>query len=288
MDVSIIIVSWNVKDHLTRCLRSIFKHTDNLNYEVFVVDNNSIDGSAAMVKSLFPAINLIINKKNIGFAAACNQAIKESKGNNILLLNPDTEITDNAIYKTSLYLRKNIKIGIVGCRILNEDGTIQPSVRRFPDLISHICILLKLHNFFPEIKSVKKYYMTDFKYNSNTRVEQVMGAFFMIKRELLKSIGLLDKHFYIWYEEVDFCKRAVNKGWQVYYYQDANVIHHKGKSFEQVKPVLKQSIFNRSMLYYFFKHHSIFEYLVLLILFPTSLILALIVQLLGIKSANSQ
>lgn len=288
MDVSIIIVSWRVRHALEKCLNSIFQNTKDLTFEVFVVDNDSQDETVKMVMNNSKEVNLIANKENNGFAKACNQAIKEVKGDYILLLNPDTEIADNAIAKTRQFMQQTNDCGIAGCRINNEDGTLQPSVRKFPDFVSHIFILLKLHNFFPNQKSVRKYYQSDFQHQETKPVDQVMGAFFMIKRKVLDKIGLLDEHFFIWYEEVDFCKRALKAGWKTYFYADTHIIHQKGESFAQKAPLDKQLILNRSLLYYFYKHRSRLEYFILICLYPVSLILALLVQLFRIKKKRKE
>lgn len=283
MNVSIIIVSWQVRELLEKCLKSIFNQTTDINFEVFVIDNNSQDGTVAMVENTYPEVNLIVNDENLGFAKANNQAIVKSKGEYILLLNPDTEITDNSIQKTYKFMKGNVNIGITGCKIINPDGSIQKSIRSFPDLESHILILTKLHNFLPNSKSLKKYYLPDFDYKKTQEVQQVMGAFFMINRKMLNQIGLLDESFFIWYEEVDLCRRAIDDNWQVFYYSDAHIIHHQGKSFSKKTAIIKQFIFNRSLLRYFAKHHKIYEYLVLLILYPISLLLAAIVQILNLN-----
>lgn len=286
MDVSIVIVSWQAKEQLLNCLASIYKETKNLEFEVFVVDNDSNDGTVQMVLDNFSQVNLIENKKNLGFAKACNQGIKRSKGGYVLILNPDTEIRDNAVKKTYDFIVKNKKCGISGCKIQNEDGSIQPSVRRFPDLLSHILILLKLHNFFPSVKPLKQYHRSDFDYNKTQVVDQVMGAFYMINRKMLKVVGVFDEHFYIWYEEVDLCKRASDEGWDVCYYHDAVVMHLKGVSFGKTNVIKKQIIFNRSLLYYFYKHKNIFSYFILLALYPISISLSLIVHLTGYKKTR--
>lgn len=288
MDVSIVVVSWRVKDQLTRCLHSIFKQTRNLEYEVIVVDNASDDGTTDTVRTHFHEVELIANEKNVGFAQACNQAIKKSKGKYILLLNPDTELQENSVEKVFRFMEKQNEVGITGCKLVNPDGTTQPSVRRFPNFLSHILLLLKLHNFFPHLKPVARYYRNDWNYSASGFVEQVMGAFYMVRRKTFQDVGLLDKHFYIWYEEVDFCKRAINKGWKTYYLADTSVVHHKGRSFSKKTATAKQLILNKSMLYYFFKHHSVFEYLILLILYPISLLLALAVQFFGIQKKRKE
>lgn len=287
MDVSVIIVSWKVRDLLRNCLQSIYKETKNLNFEVFVVDNNSGDGTSEMVLNEFSQVRLITNQKNLGFAKANNSAIKKSLGSTILLLNPDVKITDNAIKKSFDFLKSRNDIGIVGCKILNNDGSIQKSVRKFPDLVSHVIILLKLHNFINNFRSIKKYYMLDFPGNKTRQVDQVMGAFYMIRRELIDQIGLLDGHFFVWYEEVDYCKRAIQAGWKTFFYAETFIKHSKGQSFSRLKPMSKQFILNRSMLYYFYKHHSKFDYLVILLLYPVSIFLAGVVQMLSIKKRSN-
>jgi GT2 family glycosyltransferase len=287
MDVSIIIVSWRVKNLVKNCLDSIYRETTNLSLEVFVVDNASNDGTVEMVANLFPQVHVIASQQNLGFARACNQAIKESTGEAILLLNPDTEITGHAIEKTFQFMQRTQDAGIVGCRIVNADNSLQPSARHFPDFFSHVIILFKLHNFFPNFFPIRYYYMRGWEHTETRIVDQIMGAFFMIRRPVLKAIGLLDTHFYIWYEEVDFCKRALEAGWKTYFYAEATIRHQKGQSFKQEKPLRLQAIFNRSLLYYFFKHKSIFEYCLLLLLLPLSILLALAVQLTGIKKKRN-
>lgn len=288
MDVSIVIVSWRVKDQLINCINSITRETKGLVYEVFVVDNNSKDGTVEVLEDRYSDINLIKNSENEGFAKACNQAIKKSSGDFILLLNPDTEIKDNAIFKSVQFAIKMTNSGIIGCRVVNQDGSIQPSVRSFPDILSHILISLKIHNFYSDLSALKKYYLSDFNYSESKIVDQVMGAFFLIKREVIKKIGLLDEHFYIWFEEVDFCKRALLKGWKTYYFSNTEIVHQKGSSFNKRNAIVKQMFFNRSMLYYFFKHSNILNYLILLILYPISILLALLVYIFRIKKKNNK
>ncbi len=283
MDVSIIVVSWRVKNQVLNCLATIFKETKNLTFEIIVIENDSQDGTVEALKSRFPQVTVIENHKNEGFAKACNQGIYVAKGRYILLLNPDTEIRDNAIYRVATFMEQQPSIGVAGCKILNPDGTLQPSVRRFPDLASHLLILLKIHNFFPHVQSLKKYYCTDFDYHKTSAVDQVMGAFFMISRTCLKIIGLLDEHYFIWYEEVDFCKRAALHSLKTYFYSETYIVHHKAKSFEQRGSLTKQAIFTRSMLYYFLKHEPAFSYALLLLLYPISLMLSFLTMVFGIK-----
>ncbi len=279
MKLSIIIVGWKTRNLLEVCLASVYKQAQNLDFEVFVVENNSQDGTCEMIRSQFPQVLLIDNSVNVGFAKANNIAIKRSHGDYILLLNPDTEVLDSAIDKTMSFMEKTPDAGVVGCRLLNKDLSLQLSCRTFPTLISQIWILLKLHNFFTrQLKSIVKYYMLDFKHDTIKEVDQVMGAFLMTKRSVINNIGMLDERFWILFEEVDFCKRVKESGLKVYFYPLAEIVHNRSSSFKQESSLRRQKFFNRSLLKYFKKHHSLFAYLVLLILQPISYSLALLTQ----------
>jgi GT2 family glycosyltransferase len=254
MDLSIIIVSWNVRDLLEKCLSSIFNNVHNINYEVFVVDNDSIDETSKMVLEKFPRVNLIRSKKNLGFAGGNNLAIREAKGKYILLLNPDTEIIDGAMERMVKFMRSRPEVGIAGPKIFNPNKTLQPSVRRFPTIIDQLLIFLKFTHFLPNIGPLKRYFATDFDYTQPNEVDQVMGAFFMVKREVFDKIGLLDEKFHLWFEEVDFCRRAKNAGYKIMYNSEAKIIHYGGQSFKQRMTLIKQWLFFKSMVYYFWKN----------------------------------
>ena len=279
MDLSIIIVNWKVKDLLKKCLQSIFEQTKNISFEVFVVDNASSDGSVEMVREKFPQVDLIASSENLGFAKGNNLAIKKSRGRYILLLNPDTEILDNALEKMVRFMDAHLDCGISGCNLLNPDLSLQPSVRAFPNLASQAFILLKIHHLLPHTKTIYKYLVQNFDYEKTQEVEQVMGAFMMIRREVVDKIGLLDENFWIWFEEVDFCKRAKSAGWEILYTPEAKIIHHFGQSFKQAMGVKKQKDFNRSLSYYFKKHETRGEWLAIQILRPLSLFLAWLAQI---------
>ncbi len=280
MTLSIIIVNWNTEKQLKWCLNYIHQRTKDLDYEIFVVDNASEDGSVKMVEVNYPEVKLIVNCRNLGFAAANNKAIKRAKGKYVLLLNADTKVLDEALNKMVDYMKKNLNCGILGCRLLNPDGSLQPSCRRFPTLNDQVIILLKLHNIFPNLKAVREYYMLDWKHNRTRSVDQVMGACFMIRKKVIEAIGLLDDKYFIWFEEVDYCKRAKNAGYKTFFMEEAEVVHEKAASFNQVMTLKKQLMMNNSMLRYFKKHQPLWEYLVILILYPLSLFLALLTQIL--------
>ena len=283
MELSIIIVSWNVSSLLKKCLTSIYKYTHDLDFEIWVVDNASADGTLAMLKRFFPQVKLIVNQKNLGFAKANNQAIRQAHGQYVLLLNPDTELIDNSLAKLVAFAAEQPRPCLVGPRLLNSDLSLQPSVRRFPKFWDQFFILLKIHNFFPNLKPFKKYYMFDFNYQQVSQVEQLMGAALLIPRQLLQSVGLLDERFWLLFEEVDFCQRVHAAGYQIYFYPGAQIVHHKGQSFARQRTLTKQINFNRNLFRYFHKHHAWWQLFFLWLLQPVSLFLAWLDQSLGLR-----
>jgi GT2 family glycosyltransferase len=252
--LSIIIVSWNVKIFLEKCLNSIFRNQHNLDLEVIVVDNASTDGTVEMIKQQFPQVNIIANSENLGFAAANNAGILKSQGNYILILNPDTEIINDAIQKSLEFMEKNAQIGIAGCKHLNPDWTLQRSIRRFPKFWPIFFIFTKMTKVFPDIPPVYYYLAKDLDYKISQPVDQVAGSFMMIRKQAIDEIGLFDENFFIWFEEVDLCRRAKEAGWPVWYYSEAQIVHHGGQSFKQELTWKKQNLFFQSAWYYFQKH----------------------------------
>ncbi|MBU0649088.1 glycosyltransferase family 2 protein [Patescibacteria group bacterium] len=287
MTLSIIIVNWNVKDLLRKCLSTLFKYNQDIDFEVFVVDNASSDASVDMIKNEFPQVKLIANDENLGFAGANNQAIEKCVGDFILLLNPDTEFLDNHCLSTVVELmKKRPRVGIGGPRLLDTDMSIQASVRAFPDIISQIGILLKIHHVWPNCPWFKRYFQTNFNYHEEVAVDQVMGAFFLIKREVLKKIGPLDSGYFCWFEEVDYCWQAKQAGWETRYFPQSELIHHGGASFKQVLKPRNQKIFNQSMFRYFYKNHSKPRAYILAIFFLPALILSRVNQALAAKKSK--
>ena len=274
IDVSVIIVSWNTRELLGRCLKSLFEQTHGVSFEVFVVENASSDDSAEMVRSEFTQVNLIANDANLGFARANNQAIAEAKGECVLLLNPDTELIDDGISNLVAVARKHPEAGVVGGKTLNPNRSIQASVRRFPTLCSQALIMLKLHHAFVNIPCLRRYFANDVNPESEQSADQVMGAFFLISRRALEVVGTLDERFFIWFEEVDYCKRVVNAGLKVLYTPVTQVVHHGGESFAQVFALKKQKMFNASLAKYMRKHFGRRAWLAIQILRPVSLLLA--------------
>lgn len=271
LDLTISIVSYNTKDLLRACLNSIYQNAEGINYEIIVVDNNSSDGSGNMVKEEFPQVELIINKENVGFAKANNKAIKKSKGRYILLLNSDTVVISDAIRKIVNFMEIHPEAGVVGCRRLNPDLTVQPSVGTLPSawtiFLSFFGIKWLLTSprqrklvakFFSSFlgKSISSYLDWYLEDDRKVRsVDFVTGACFLIRRETLEQVGLLDEKFFMYLEDADWCLRIKRKGWGIYVYQNAQVIHHVGETFRRGGNIISLERC-RSRYYYFQKHHS--------------------------------
>jgi len=273
--ISIIIVNWRVRKLLEQCLRSIYNQAIPGELEVIVVDNDSHDSCSEMLMVDWPQVRMIALAKNKGFAYANNLGIKIANGKLIILLNPDTIVGENFFTECQKYMEANPNVGIVGPKLLNKDGSIQASVRRFPDWRSQVHILLKLKNIYSQEKYLKRYLCSDFDYCCESAVEQIMGAVMIIRRSVFDKIGLLDQKYFIWFEEVDFCQRARQHGLVTKYVPKFSVTHLGGASFEQASTLAKQLMFNRSLLRYFFKHRPLWQGLVLMIIIPVNLVLTL-------------
>jgi len=278
-DLRIIIVSWNVRRELERCLHSVEKACEGLEYDVVVVDNASDDGTrdSMLAKCQMPnaKCGTVLNTDNRGFAKACNQGLAGLDARYVLLLNPDTECPPGSIASFVRRMDEHPEnVGIAGPKLLNADGSSQQSVRRFPTVWSQAGILLKLHRLFRRANVFRRYFADDLDQNREQDVDQVMGACFLIRKELIDEIGGLDEQYFIWFEEVDYCRTAKERGWRVRYIPSASVIHHGGSSFAQVFSIKKQRMFNRSLIAYFKKWHPGWRTITLRILRPLSLLLS--------------
>ena len=253
VDISLITVSWNVRDYLAASLEAVFGSAGDISYEIIVVDNNSTDGTAPFLRERAKRdarMVVIANNTNVGFARANNQAIARAQGRYVLLLNPDMRVQPDTLTHMVAWMDAHPRVGVSGCHLVTEVGETVPHVRRFPGLLNQLAIVLKLPHLFPRL--VGRYLMHNFDYKKEARVDSVRGSFFMIRREALK-VGFLDERFFIWFEEVDFCKRMRSAGWEVWYTPAADCIDHVGQSFKQVASVKKQRMFLESMRLYFEK-----------------------------------
>lgn len=289
MNLSIIIVSYNVKEKLKKNLEAIFSSQGDFSFEIFVVDNASIDESAEMVESFFPSVKLIKNENNLGFAKANNIAIEKAKGDFILLLNPDMQVFSETLINSLIFAKKNPQAVVSSCLLVDSDNKTIKHVRRFPKFFDQLAIILKLPHVFPNI--VKSYLYLDFDYNTIQKVDSVRGSFFMINKKSFQKISslnlpLLDERYFIWFEEVDFCRQIYKMGGEVWYNPNAFCLDYVGQSFSLLKKGRAQKYFCDSMLKYFKKWHPTWQYYFLKMFWPLGKFLAIIFSIFSKKQRN--
>ncbi|MBO6117695.1 MAG: glycosyltransferase [Bacteroidales bacterium] len=231
MKLSIVIVNYNVEYFLEHCLLSVRKAVKNIDTEIFVVDNNSVDGSVAMLKSKFPEVKLIENKENVGFAKANNQAIRLSCGEYVLLLNPDTVVEEDTFVKCLDFMDKHPDAGGLGVKMIDGQGKIlKESKRGFPTPWVCFCKMTGLTKIFPHSKKYCGYYMGHLPYNKTNEVDILAGAFMLMRKQALDKVGLLDETFFMYGEDIDLSYRITQGGYKNYYFADTSIIHYKGES----------------------------------------------------------
>jgi GT2 family glycosyltransferase len=262
-EVSIVVVSFNTRELLKQCLESLLKLTASVSCEIIVVDNHSKDHSAEMVAEYFPAIRLIHNPINLGFGAANNAAIKIAKGSYIALVNSDAFLSLDALAKALQHIKEDPSIGLGGARLIGTRGDWQPSARLFPSLLTEFLQLSGLADKYPSSSFFGRYNRTWASPDEACYPDWVPGAFALIPRQVLESVGIFDERFFLYYEEVDLCRRIKAAGYKVAYWPDVIVTHLGGESSKTVQSVTfspKEAQLllwrMRSQLLYFRKHHG--------------------------------
>lgn len=231
MKLSVVIVNYNVKYFLEHCLYSVQNAIKNIDAEVFIVDNNSVDESVQMLKKKFPCFNLIENKNNVGFAKANNQAMRLAKGEYILLLNPDTVVEEDTFSKCIDFMDTHPDCGGLGIKMIDGHGKIlKESKRGFPTPWASFCKMSGLTSLFPHSKRFAQYYMGHLSYEETHVVDILAGAYMMMRKECLDKIGLLDEDFFMYGEDIDLSYRITLGGYRNYYFPEAKIIHYKGES----------------------------------------------------------
>jgi len=237
-DLSIIIVNWNTGDLLLECIRSIKETVKNYEYEVFVVDNASTDSSLESVERNHSEIIILKNQKNLGFAKGNNQALPRCQGRFILLLNPDTVLIDDAVDRMCGYLDAHPSTGVIGPRLLNDDGSHQPSTAgSFPTLSIIINEAFGLTKLFPKFSRTRGLYIRSGE-NKSLGVDWVSGACLMIRSEIIKKVGMLNEGFHLYYEDQEWCYRIKKSGYKITFNPQAKVVHY-GKSSSESRPLRK-------------------------------------------------
>lgn len=294
-DLAVIIASWNVKDVVLENLRFLFASDPMPALDVFLVDNASSDGTVEAVAAAFPSVMIIANKTNNGFAKACNQGIESAKRKaqsvksdsnsdyalhstlytspHILLLNPDMRVEKDALAKTVAYLDSHPDVGVVGAQLLSAQGKPMYHMRRFPTVKDQLAVILKLPHIFPRL--MHRYHAKDLDTSLEQEVDSVRGSYFAINRTSLEKVGTLDERFYLWFEEVDYCKRVKLAGLKVMYVPSIRATDLVGKSFAQRGMFWKQKLFTKSMIRYFEKWHPSWEVWMLYTARPVGLVAAL-------------
>ncbi|MBE9563103.1 MAG: glycosyltransferase family 2 protein [Proteobacteria bacterium] len=263
--ISVIIISFNTCYLLRDCINTLIKEAGTVSYETIIIDNASKDNSATMVATEFPNVKLIRNTKNLGFAAANNLGFAQAQGDYIVLLNSDAFLRPQALEKALAYMQANPKIGIGGAKLVGQDNILQPSARMFPSLLNHFLVISGLANKYPQSKFFGRVDRTWTSSEEVASTDWVPGAFSIIPRKLLEKIGYFDEKFFLYYEEVDLCKRFKMAGYEVYYWPDVVVVHLGGESSKSLSGLEMSTNGKqinlwqlRSTLLYYRKHHGLF------------------------------
>lgn len=246
IELSIVILSFNTKDILKNCLRSVFSVKDKTKFEVIVVDNGSIDESAQMVKKKFPKVKLIENKNNLGFSGGNNSAKPYCNGKFILFLNSDTEVKSFVIDECINYLKEYKRVGALTCKVILESGKLDKDTRRsFPTPWVAFTHFSKLDRLFPNSKLFSKYWYEYLPEDSIEEIDSLQGAFFLVRKKILEEVGWFDEDYFLDGEDIDLCWRIREKGWKIIYYPKVSIIHLKGASKGKNLRVKKISFLKR-------------------------------------------
>ncbi|MBR1768328.1 MAG: glycosyltransferase family 2 protein [Prevotella sp.] len=252
MKLSVVIVNYNVRLLLEECIKSVEKALDGIEGDIFVIDNNSSDGSVEYIRERFPKVHIIANKENLGFARANNQAIRMTDAEYILLLNPDTVVYENTLRGCLDFMDANPEAGGVGVRMLTREGKVAPESRR--------AVPTPWVAFLKMLGLTSRYYMSHLPWDKPGRIEVVSGAFCMLRHKALDQIGLLDEDFFMYGEDIDLSYRLLKGGWQNWYLP-YDIIHYKGES-TQKSSFRYVHVFYQAMLIFFRKHYSHLSFLI--------------------------
>jgi GT2 family glycosyltransferase len=253
--VSVVIVSWNARGYLVQCLNSLSSEVCRYPMEIVVVDNASSDGSAESVAHEFPHVHLIRNSSNLGFAKANNIGISSSSGQYVCLVNSDVKVKPDCITRLVEYCEQHPTVGIVGPRIIGADGKLQRSCRSFPNLWNMFCRALALDSLFPRSRWFSGFLLYHWSQDCLRHVDILTGCFWLVRRQALAQVGLLDERFFMYGEDMDWCKRFWLRGWQLTFIPSAEAIHYGGASSANA-PVRFYIERHRADLQYWKMHHS--------------------------------
>ncbi len=230
VDVSILVVAWNVKALVYDCLKSVYDQTQGVSFEVIYVDNASKDGSVDMVRKEFPSARIIENQENKGFIKANNQAIEVARGRYVLLLNSDTIVLDNAIAKTVQFADAQPEAAVVGCRVLNRDRTLQRTCFMYPSLLNGFLYGSYLYKVFPGSRFFGRERMTWWDFNEVREVQTICGCYSLVRTAAIQQVGVMDETYFVYGDDPDWCYRFTKAGWKVLFTPSAQIIHLGGQN----------------------------------------------------------
>jgi N-acetylglucosaminyl-diphospho-decaprenol L-rhamnosyltransferase len=251
-DLSVIIVTWNTRELLSKCLASLPAAVSGLSVETWVVDNASIDSTVEMVRAQYPEVRVIANRENRGWAEGNNQALEQSEGRFLLLLNADTEPRPGSLATLVRFLEQHPDVGACGPMLLSGDGSIQGNGRRFPTFWKEFLDVNGLRHLALGAYS-RRFGWGREDFEALSEVDEVTGACLLVRRQAVEQVGMLDERFFMFYDEVDWCFRMKAAGWRVFYVPEAQVVHHVAASVRQVGFEAYRRLFE-SQQRYFRKH----------------------------------
>lgn len=256
-ELSICILTLNSVEYLRKCLKSIQQFPPDGGYEILVADNGSNDGTVPMLQDEYPAVKIILNKENLGFTKPNNQMLRQAKGNFLLLLNPDTLLTEDCFNPQLDFLKANPDVGISIPKVLNADGSFQKQSRRGEATpIEVIGYFFKLGKLFPKNKPLNGYLVSWLPENEVAEVKAVSGSCMFIRRETWEQVGDFDERFFAYQEDSDYCRRARQKGWKIMYVPISHIIHYGGEGGSKAQPIKSIYQWHRSYFLYYRKHFA--------------------------------
>jgi GT2 family glycosyltransferase len=259
IEVSIVIVSWNCKQLLHNCLQSLLDQVPAHSTEIIVVDNASSDGTPDAVRASFPSVKLIESGANLGFARGNNVGIEACTGNYICLINPDVVVDKSCIARMFEYMERHPDIGMLGPKIVGPDGCVQRSCMRTPTLWNQLCRALGLDTLTKHSRLFGGYLMKDFKHDELRDVDIINGCFWMVRREALNDVGMMDPQFWMYADDLDWCQRFRLRGWRIVFSPDAEALHFGGGSSDH-SPLHCYIEMQRADLQYWEKYHGATSY----------------------------
>ncbi|MCY9666269.1 glycosyltransferase family 2 protein [Paenibacillus alginolyticus] len=255
MDLSIIVLNYKTRDLTLACLQSVFSSVTSYTYEAILIDNASNDGIIPTVNDQFPQVVCIANTDNVGFSKANNQGIRIAQGRYVLLLNSDTIVQTDTLDVMLRFMDENPNVGASGCKIVLPDGSLDKACKRgFPTPSASFYYAFGFSKLFPKISRFNQYQLGYLSPDDEYPIDSLVGAFMLIRREAIEQVGMLDEEFFMYGEDIDWCYRIKEAGWENYYYPRTQIVHHKGASSRR-KPFKIIYEFHRAMILFHNKHY---------------------------------